>query len=256
MTSESGPWFPPSASSQQSISAEALYYTVGLGKGAVAPWSSLSFLFENPSSGVQFDFGLDIGVPASRWLGSDVTTATENIAKISTSTQPEETLGTMSTDLAEATTTSSAVKELAYKDFAQNCAYYPNSTATSADKKNVRDGHYSIWGFTHMFAKVNAEDVPLNAKAATIIGYFSGNVPTPTGSFLKFLINDHLVPGCAMSVTRSQEMGRLSPYLPSPSCSCYFDSITTGMSSCPTCTTSAECPNASPHCNLGYCEVN
>ena len=246
----------PTASTQSSISAEALYYVFGLAGGAVAPWTSSTYRFVNPSSGVQWDFGLDISVPASRWQGALVTSATQNVAKVATSTQPEETIGTMSTDLSEAATTSSAIKELAFKDYGQSCAYYANSTATSADKKNVRDGHYAIWGFTHMFTKVNAQGVPLGADAATVIGYFTGNLPTPTGSFLKYVISDHLVPVCAMTVTRSVEMGRLSPYTPSPGCGCYFDSIATGTSTCQTCATHAECPSAQPHCNLGYCEVN
>ncbi len=246
----------PSGSTQTSISAEALYYTVGLGSGAVAPWTSTNFMFVNPSSGVQLDFGLDIGVPATRWLGSLVSTATINVTKVSTSTAPEETLGTMSTDLAESASTSSTIKELAYQDFGQSCGYYPNSTATSADKKNVRNGKYSIWGFTHMFAKVNAQGVPINPNAAILINYFTGNQPTQTGNFLKYIINDHLVPVCAMSVTRSTEMGRLSPFQPSPSCGCYFDSISVGSSSCQTCATATDCPDTTPHCNLGYCEAN
>jgi len=246
----------PTMSTQASISAEALYYAFGLGGAAVAPWTSHDFRFVNPSSGVQWDFGLDIGVPAARWQGSLVTSATQNVASVATSAQPEETLGTMSTDLAEAATTSSAIKELAFEDYGQGCAYYPNSTATSNDKKNVRDGHYPIWGFAHMFSKVNPQGVPLNPDAADVIAYFTGNKPTPTGSFLKFAISDHLVPVCAMSVTRSVEMGRLEPFAPSPSCGCYFDSAATGTSTCKTCSSSADCANARPYCNLGYCEMH
>jgi hypothetical protein len=246
----------PSGSTQTSISAEALYYTVGLGTGTVAPWTSIAFLFVNPASGVQLDFGLDIGVPATRWIGSVVSTATINVTKVTTSPEPEETLGTMSTDLAESASTSSAVKELAFQDVGQSCGYYPNSTATSADKRNVRNGQYPIWGFTHMFTKVNAQGVPVNPDAATVIGYFTGTLPTPTGNFLKYVINDHLVPVCAMNVTRSSEMGRLTPFSPSPSCGCYFDSITVGSSSCESCSTSADCPDTAPHCNIGYCEAN
>src|SRR4029077_16902922 len=35
----------PSTSTQTSISAEALYYIVGLGSRAVAPWTSLDYVF-------------------------------------------------------------------------------------------------------------------------------------------------------------------------------------------------------------------
>lgn len=250
----------PSGSTQTSISAEALYYIVGLGSAAVAPWTSLDYIFISPSTGggggVQLDFGLAIGVPAARWFGTPSNTGAQSIAQAATSPQPEQTLDLMATDVAETASTSSTIKELAYQDLGQNCAYYPNSTATSLDKKNIRDGHYPIWGFTHMFAKVNAQSVPLNPTAATIIGYFTGNVPTPSGNFLKYIINDHLVPLCAMRVTRSAEMGQLSPFTPHLPCGCYFDSITKGSSSCPTCSTSADCPSSAPTCNLGYCEAN
>jgi hypothetical protein len=251
----------PSTSKQNSISAEALYYVVGLGNGAVAPWTSPDYVFVSPSTGggggVQLDFGLAIGVPAGSWLGTLSASGAANIAQIATSPQPEQTLDVMATDVAETPSTSSTIKEIAYQDFGQGCAYYPNSTATSVDKKNVRDGHYPIWGFTHMFAKVNAQGVPSpNPNAATIVSYFTGNVPTPTGNFLKYVINDHLVPVCAMRVTRSSEMGPLSPFAPHLRCGCYFDSITTGSSSCSTCSVSSDCPTTAPQCNLGYCEAN
>ncbi len=246
----------PIGSTQTAISAEALYYTFGVVNGAVSPWIDPNFLFINPNSGVQLDFGLAVGVPGRLWPGSVVSTAAQNIAKVSASSQPEKTLGTMSTDLVEAASTSPSVKELAYQDYGQHCAFYPNSTATSVDKMTVRDGHYPIWGFTHMFAKTNSQSVPLNANAGTVINYFTGNLPTPTGNFLKFVISDHLVPVCAMQVTRSSEMGPISPYTPTPGCGCYFDSIATGSSSCKSCGTAADCPDTSPHCNLGYCEAH
>jgi len=167
---------------------------------------------------------------------------------------PEQTLGVMATDAAEAASTSSTIKELAYQDLGQSCAFYPNSTENSDDKKNVRNGNYPIWGFTHMLSKVNAQGVPISPDAATIINYFTGNLPTPTGNFLKYVINDHLVPLCAMQVTRTSEMGSLAPYTPRVACGCYFDSISTGMTSCSPCSTASDCPSTAPNCNLGFCE--
>jgi hypothetical protein len=247
----------PSSSTQNSISAEALYYIVGMGSAAVSPWTTPDYVFvSSGSGGVQLDFGLSIGVPAARWFGNSVMAGSQNVARIATSPQPEQTLGVMGTDVAETANTSSTIKELTYQDIGQSCGFYPNSTETSSDKRNVRNGNYGIWGFTHMFAKVNAQSVPLSANAATIINYFTGNVPTPTGNFLKYVINDYLVPVCAMQVTRSSEMGPLSPFTPHLGCGCYFDSITTGSSTCQSCADAAECPSSAPHCNLGYCEAN
>ncbi|MGA7119281.1 MAG: hypothetical protein WBY94_04245 [Polyangiaceae bacterium] len=246
----------PTASTQSSISAEALYYTVGLGAGSVAPWTDPTEVFFNPGSGPQYDVALAIGVPPTQWKGTTVATAAQNIAKVGTSPDPESTLGLIGADLVEAPSNTSTLKPIAYQDVGQPCGYYPNATATSSEKQNVRDGHYPLWGFSHMFAKVNAQDVPLNPTAASIIAYFTGQQPTPTGDFLRFVVSDHLLPLCAMRVTRATEMGRLLPYAPSPSCGCYFDSITKGTTTCQVCKTPSDCPSSSPHCNLGYCEAH
>ncbi|MGD0673886.1 MAG: hypothetical protein ABSC94_00615 [Polyangiaceae bacterium] len=246
----------PTTSTQTSISAEALYYTVGLGRGAVAPWTDPSNVFYNPGSGPQYDVSVAIGVPPAQWVGTTVTTASQNIAKVGTSPDPEGTLGMMGSDLVEDPSNTSTIKAIAYQDVGQSCGYYPNDTPTSAEKQNVRDGHYSLWGFSHMFAKVNPQNVPLNPNAASLVSFFTGDQPTPTGDFLTFIINDHLVPVCAMQVTRDSEMGRLMPFTASPSCGCYFDSLTKGSSTCQACSANSDCPNASPHCNLGFCEAN
>jgi hypothetical protein len=246
----------PTTSTQTSVSAEALYYTVGFGMGAAPPWTDPRFVFYNPGSGPQYDLSLAIGVPPAQWIGTQVTTAAQNIAKVGTSPEPESTLGMIGADLVENPANTSTIKAIAYQDVGQSCGYYPNATSTSADKQNVRDGHYPLWGFSHMFSRVNAQNVPVNPNAASLIGFFTGDVPTPTGDFLKFVISDHLVPVCAMQVTRESEMGRLTPFAPAPSCGCYFDSLTKGSSACQVCETNADCPAAAQQCNLGFCEVN
>lgn len=245
----------PIASTQRTISAEAIYYTFGLGPGAVAPWTDPTFLFQNPTSTAQLDFGIAIGVPPTVWHGSLQSGSNQTVTAIVTSTDPEKTLTCMGTDLVESISRSSTLKELAYQDFGQSCAYYPNLTATSADKANVRNGLYPVWGFTHMLTKVNSQNVPLSHNAGQIVLYFTGDSPTPTGNFLQFVIQDRLVPPCAMSVTRSFEMGPLSPYAPTPSCGCYFDNVATGSTNCKSCLSAADCPAESPNCNLGFCEV-
>ena len=119
----------------------------------------------------------------------------------------------------------------------------------------MRNGHYPVWGFTHMLTKVNNQNVPLSQNAGKIVLYFTGDAPTPAGNFLQFVIQDRLVPPCAMSVTRSFEMGPLSPYAPTPGCGCYFDNVATGSTNCKSCLSAADCPAESPNCNLGFCEV-
>jgi hypothetical protein len=246
----------PTTSTQAAISAEALYYTVGIGNGDVSPWTNPSLVFYNPGSGPQTDLSLALGVPSGQWKGTTVATAPQNIAKVGTSSDPEATLGMIGTELVESPSNTSTIKAMAYQDMGQSCGYYPNATATSADKTNVRDGHYPLWGFSHMLAKVNLQNVPLNPTAAALVSFFTGNQPTPEGDFLRFVINDHLVPVCAMRVIRQTEMGPLLPFTPSPSCGCYFDSLTQGSSTCAVCTSDSDCAASTPHCNLGFCEVN
>ena len=76
------------------------------------------------------------------------------------------------------------VKILAYQHFKQDCAWLPDSSSTSFDKINVRDGHYPLWGPLHLFAKVDANNVPTKPDAANLIGYFTGKVATPAGLYL------------------------------------------------------------------------
>ena len=67
-----------------------------------------------------------------------------------------------------------------------------------------------------------------------------------------------LVPQCAMHVARTKDGGGLKAFKPDVSCSCYFDFLTTGQSSCKTCSASSECSGSAPNCNVfnggGYCE--
>jgi hypothetical protein len=246
----------PIMSTQTSISAEALYYTVGLGPGAVAPWTDPNFVFENPNSSAQRDFGAIIGVPSNMWQGHLESGSNQTVTAVATSTDPEKTFATMGTDLVETAARSSTMKELAFQDWGQSCAYYPNSTGTASDKLNLRNGKYPVWSYTHMFARVNNQNVPLNADAGKIVLFFTGAEPPPTGNFIRFVIDDHLVPPCAMTVARTVEMGPLSPYTPSPGCGCYFDSVTTGSTTCQSCGTTADCPTSAPDCNLGFCELH
>jgi hypothetical protein len=246
-------WFVPHASSQTSISAEAAYLAYS-GAGQVTPWNDPSYVFlRGATGGTQVMMGVAIGVPAAQWVGTTTGSSDLERSDVIASTMPENTLGLGEIDYAEDSIGVVNLNELAYRHYGQSCAYYPNSTATSHDKRNVRDGHYVGWGPVHLIARVSAQGVPVNANAGTIIDYFIGNTPVPGHDFLSLVISDHLVPQCAMNVQRTQEVGPPLPYAPSPSCSCFFDS-TVGTTTCQTCTTNAQCPASAPVCNLGYCE--
>ena len=46
---------------------------------------------------------------------------------------------------------------LAFEATGQTKAYYTDSTSSSRDRQNVRDGHYPLWGYEHMFAYVDSD---------------------------------------------------------------------------------------------------
>ncbi len=72
------------------------------------------------------------------------------------------------------------VRTLAYQHKGQHCGYTPDSTSTSFDKKNVRNGLYHIWAPIHFFAKIDASKKIVNPEVAKFLGYFTGEVEAPS----------------------------------------------------------------------------
>lgn len=246
----------PVASSQTVISAEAAYLLWGFGSaGQVSPWDDENLLIRrNEQSGTQTMIGLSIGVPANRWKGIDAGGSGGVLTKVSSSTDPEKTVGILAADVADANR--SSLKVLAFQSYGQKCGYWPDSTPTAFDKKNVRDGHYPIWGPLHLFAKVDANDKPIHAETAKIIGYLTGEIAAPSGAnILDLQIAANTVPMCAMNVKRASEVGDVSAYAPEEPCGCYFDFKTTGATSCQSCSQDSDCTGNGQRCRHGYCEA-
>ena len=152
------------------------------------------------------------------------------------------------------------INRLAFQDYDQTCAYYPDSDFTSHDKQNVRDGHYQIWGPLHLLTKVNSgTKTPSDADVKTVIDILTGKVTVADVKVLDLAISKHMVPECAMRVQRTTELGPLSSFQPEESCGCYFDATVIdgeAPAECAECDTDADCVNPDrPSCNFGYCEV-
>ena len=246
----------PKASKQLSISAEAAYYVYGFGKDSgVAPWTDPSFIFQRSSdSGTQSMIATAIGVPFERWLGVPTTTSGDMLQRVANSTSPEATIGVLSSS--EAQDDLAALNVLAYQHFDQACGYYPDSLPTANDKRNVRDGHYALWGPLHLFAPVAEDGYARKAPVRSIIGYVSGTKAVPSGVDMIYLqAQRHVVPQCAMQVTRSEEVGALQSFAPANACGCYYDQLTTGQTTCTPCTVPSDCATPAPACNYGYCET-
>ena len=245
----------PSASTQRSISSEAAYLAFGLGgyAGASAPWIDPMFFFiRNDKSGTQQMTSAAIGVPAGQWWGIDQggsTAVKENLKLLVDNASAEKAIGILSTDLADSER--SNLRVLAYQARGQSCAYYPDSTPFSADKRNVRDGHYDIWGPVHFYTRVEGSGLPSPAAGALVTRFAA---PKLDQGLLEVIVRKHLVPKCAMKVQRSEEIGPLSPYTTDARCDCFFEVVSNGATSCQPCTLPGECPAERPTCNYGYCE--
>jgi len=271
-------------SSQRAITAEALYYILGLGAAAadVEPWTNprhmvlrttSSFVHQFIAASV-FDSPLRVFYDhpsITGRLGFSAPGNPESVAKVLEfgNASPETPLGYVSGSAADLGR--EQVKTLAYQHFGQTCAYWPDSSEASFDKANVRQGLYHFWTPGHFFARVNnsgsivstrGADAPENAAIADrvrrLIDYFNGRLEVPssiTPPIRERIIKAGDIPLCAMQVQREGTAGAVSSYAPEEPCGCYFEAVATGNTqACAPCTTSANC-TGSEECRLGYCEA-
>lgn len=167
---------------------------------------------------------------------------------------PEATIGILTAEVAGESRAS--LSTLAYQDEGQTCGYWPDSTAAGFDKRNVRDGHYSIWGPLHLLTKLDGMGYPINKDAGDVIAYLTGTKPAPGGfDLISLLAGASIVPACAMQVRRMSELGPLTSFAPERACGCYFEEVATGKTGCQACMSEVECPDAAPKCNYGFCET-
>jgi hypothetical protein len=248
-------------STQSSISAEALYFIYGFGgaAGGVSPWTNDAFVFgRNATSAAQIELGLGINVPAASFHAINTMTNQGTVNAVHNASDLQAAIGFTSTEVVDANPT--LVRTLAYQHYGQTCGYWPSSTATSFDRRNVRDGHYYLWSQYHFFVPVNGGGAISDPETATLIGYFTGAVAPPSDvNVLQETIQNGNIPQCAMNVWRDTDIGPLYSFVPPTSCGCYFEQVATGAApaSCTACTTDANCTTgAASHCRYGFCEVS
>jgi ABC-type phosphate transport system substrate-binding protein len=261
----------PSNSAYHEISQQAAYLIFGFGtasqvldpSGTHAIWNDEKQLLQRSStSGTQAMLAAAIGVPAGQWKGQpnkssdDVAGALQAAAKSQAAANAA--LGILGADYIDSRNLRAQIRALAFQDTHQACAVTPDSSETSQDKRNVRDGHYPIWGPLHLLYKVNTKGEPessaIRQPLLDMVGYLAGTKPLPNGvSLFDVYALGGLVPECAMHVARSQDGGALSPFQPESPCSCLFDVRTTGSTDCETCTVQGDC-RAGQSCSQGYCE--
>jgi hypothetical protein len=245
----------PTTSMQLSISAQAAYFVFGFGaSGQASPWTMTSAIFQTgSSSGPVVMVGAGIGVPPTKWQGTSVSSSAGLVMDVAGSSSPQNAIGVAPVALAQAA--GYGVTLLPYQHTGQSCGWLPDSTSSALDKRNVRDGHYPLWGPLHAIAAVNGSGTPTDAAAAQLISVLQGTTAPPgTSDIVTLDARSDVVPLCAMRVQRTTEMGPMSPYHPAQPCGCDFEAMATGATSCTVCSNSTTCPSGSA-CSYGYCEA-
>jgi ABC-type phosphate transport system substrate-binding protein len=257
----------PSGSGQTSISAEAAYMVWGFGNASgVAPWTDETHLLQRSgSSGTQSMMAAAIELDPFAWKGVPHKANQDVLTDIlAAGSAAEQTIGVMGADFVE--DNRSQIKVLTIQDRGQKCGYYPDSTSSAHDKQNVRDGHYPVWGPSHFITPVDSSQQPANATVRQFIDALSGTTVITGLDLLQTYVQRHIVPLCAMHVTRNSDGEDYTPFTPPVSCSCYYDFLTRGQAppECITCKLSSDCasaPGGRTVCNsfgappVGYCEV-
>lgn len=248
----------PLQSSQNVISSEAAYFVFGFGdEGQAEPWTDNNLIIRrNDTSAVQLYVALAAGVPASKFKGIDAETNANSIKFVAEASNKEAAIGFVSGENAD--DNRDTVRTLAYQHKDQSCGYWPDSTPSKFDKRNVRNGQYFLWGPTHLFAKVDDKGEIIDDNARRLIGYLDGTVTPPDDvNVLDVTIDNGNIPQCAMTAKRDGDLGPISSFQPDVPCGCYFEAKATGSAEgCTECESDDDCESGSAKfCRYGYCEV-
>lgn len=246
----------PTASSQTTISAAAVYFIYGFGAalGMVSPWTLDTELYSrNATSAALIAIARGAGIPPTQFKGIDVMSNGAMVSSVAMSQNPEAAIGFVSSEVADANR--DTVRTLAFQAYDQTCGYWPDSTSTAFDKRNVRDGHYYLWSPYHFYVPVDGNGEIIDPETATFIGWFTGDEPLPPDlNLLDEIIANGNIPQCAMQVWRDEEIGPLYSFAAEEPCGCYYEFRATGESTCDACVVSEDCSAADAVCRNGFCE--
>lgn len=248
----------PKGTFETAITAEEAYFVFGFGPtmlatlgAAIGPWIDENQLWiRTVTKSTLLAWAANIGVPAGKFHGMKLNGSPDVVSALLSSSDPRTAIGMLGSEVYDGLRDQLTV--LAFRAFHQYAAYYPDSTVTSRDKKNLRDGHYTVWSPTIWMDNVNGA-TPVSADARYVVDMIAGHPVTPEPNFEPNVVvaSVGLVPDCAMRVTRAMEGGPLALYKPPTSCTCKFEA-TVDVSTCQTC--SATVPCATGTCRDGYCE--
>jgi hypothetical protein len=233
--------------------AQVIY---GCGVSAARPIAGFSdptqVLCRDPSVGQQIVVAKSIGLAPST-LGSpscvDGNTAAGVVGALTSATAPA--VGFIAAEGWD--NTSVALTLLPFQSLGQTQAYALDSRPIFPDRRNVRDGHYTIWGYQHLIGKTSGGN--LAPAAAALVGWITG--ATTSAHFDPAIVESTLglIPQCAMMVKRSSDGGLLSSYAPPEPCHCAYEAAATQTSppECSPCASTSQCANGRI-CRRGFCE--
>jgi len=235
-----------------------LIWGCGMG-GMVTPFDDNTGIQQrNPNSGSQGLVAKAINIPPTGFFGKTNSGGGDVVASIASyvmSHNPNKAIGFVAGDLFDLNRT--ALYPVAFQQFSQNKAYYADSSRDAKDRKNVRDGHYGVWGPEHFFAKVDTTGTPTSAAAAKFLGATFGTMYMSSFSNVELQSLAGVIPQCAMKVTRDDD-GILGPIKPKTDvtnpCGCAFEKFRTGITTCTACPNGNGDCSGGKTCHFGYCE--
>ncbi len=257
----------PRNSSQTAITATEAYYMLkfgGEGGREVEPWTDPNFVMvRNPGSSTQLTIGANVGIPGTAWSGelkghagsSDVR---DEVIAENTTGNAEKVIGILNSSKWEAAVDD--IKVLAFQPFNQ-CfgAVFPDSTATSRDKRNVRDGHYPIWTNLRYIVRedatgpVTTNGAEAAARVTRFIEFMTGVDSVEGLDVATSVIETGNIPSCAMHVSREVDGGDIASFEHPAPCDCLFLEGNGIDSGCETCDEKTPC--ATGTCRGGFCEA-
>jgi hypothetical protein len=242
----------PEVSTETAITFEEAFTLFGCGMAAmVMPWLDETQMFIRPTDkSTLLAWVFNLGVPRDLFKGVPLPGSTDVVNALINSTTPTRAIGILGAEVYD--TRRNQLDILAYQAPGQYFAYYPDSTPSSIDKRNVRHGQYTVWSPTIWMTDYDGGS-PVNPEAQRVIDLILNKEVTPPTNFdtVRVVAEVGLVPECAMKVTRDFEGGELSLYDPAAPCHCAFEEVVDNTS-CQAC--SATIPCATGVCRFGFCE--
>ena len=232
-------------------------YGCGVAGSAIAGFMEPAGIFcRVPDSGTQITVARNIGVPESVMIAPICVpnmSTSGVITGVSTYANGQQAIGFIAADAFDAQRAN--FNSLAFAGANQTQAYYSDSGPAVADRRNVRDGHYTIWGYEHLIARKTGGN--LSQQASDLIGWINGTKTSANFDTVAVEGGAGTIPICAMKVQRSTDGGLLSPFTPPDVCGCAFEAAITKTTpaGCAACTgTGTSTCTGSLSCHHGFCE--